>query len=82
MNISVCIGSACHLKGSYTIINQFKDAVVQHGLEEKVVVRAAFCLGQCSNEGVSVKLGEELIIGVTSENFDQVFTEHVLNVLK
>lgn len=27
MNISVCIGSACHLKGSYPIITMLKDAI-------------------------------------------------------
>ena len=82
MNISVCIGSACHLKGSYTIINLLKDAVARNGLGDKVAVNAAFCLGQCSSEGVSVRFGEDVITGVSPENFDEVFQERVLKARK
>ena len=82
MNISVCIGSACHLKGSYTIINLLKDAVARSGLGDKVEISAAFCLGQCSSEGVSVRFGEDIITGVSPENFDAIFEERVLNAVK
>lgn len=82
MNISVCIGSACHLKGSYTIINLLKEAVVRNGLGDKVEVSAAFCLGQCSSEGVSVRFGDDVITGISPENFEQVFAERVLNAVE
>lgn len=81
MNISVCIGSACHLKGSYTIINLLKEAVTRYGLSDKVEVNAAFCLGQCSSEGVSVRFGNDVITGVSPENFEQIFAERVLNTV-
>ena len=42
-----------------------------------VVVKGAFCLGAC-NSGVTVKIDDELITGVTSENVKEIFEKHVL----
>lgn len=78
MTISVCIGSACHLKGSYSIINLLKDAVVKHKLTDTVTINAAFCLGQCSSEGVSVKFGDDIVTGVSADNFEEIFSKYVL----
>ena len=78
MNIYVCVGSSCHLKGSYDIINLMKENLEKNGLTEKVKLRAAFCLGKCT-DGVSIKVNEEVICGVSKDNFDQVFKQYVLD---
>lgn len=36
MEIYVCIGSSCHLKGSYNIINAFKELIAEYKLTIKV----------------------------------------------
>lgn len=36
--ISVCIGSACHKRGSYAILNRFKALAAEKGVSEKVTV--------------------------------------------
>lgn len=77
MNIYVCVGSSCHLKGSYDIINLMKENLEKNGLTEKVKLSAAFCLGKCT-DGVSIKVNEEVICGVSKDNFDQVFKQYVL----
>ena len=46
--VKVCIGSACHLKGSYEIINILKKAIERDGNSDKVNVKASFCLGTVS----------------------------------
>lgn len=81
MEISVCIGSSCHLKGSYDIINLLKDKIAQNHLEDKVVLNASFCLGHCSADGVSMKIGDEIFTGVTTANFNSIFEKHVLEAL-
>lgn len=40
MEVSVCVGSSCHLKGSYNIIQLMKTALSKHQLEEKVNLAA------------------------------------------
>lgn len=80
MKVYVCVGSSCHLRGSYDIINLFKQNIAEKGLEDKVELSAAFCLGKCT-EGVSVKFDDEVVSGINKENFDETFSEYVLNRL-
>ena len=37
MKVTICIGSACHLKGSREIIEKLQQLVAQNGLSGKVV---------------------------------------------
>ena len=78
MIISVCVGSSCHLKGSYDVIELFKSALSSNNLEDKVTLKATFCLGKCGVAGVTVKIDNEIITGVTTENFNEIFKENVL----
>ena len=81
MNIYICVGSSCHLKGSYNIIALMKESLAKHQLTDKVNVSAAFCLGRCT-DGVTIKVDDEIVTGVSPENFDQVFAQHVLSKLQ
>lgn len=78
MNVYVCVGSSCHLRGSYKIIELMKENIEKNGLEEKVNLSAAFCLGKCTT-GVTIKVDEEIVCGVSPENFDGIFKEHILD---
>jgi len=77
MKVYVCVGSSCHLRGSYDIIQLMKDRLKKNGLEDSVELSAAFCLGKCT-QGVSVKVDDEIICGVSKENFDEVFNQYIL----
>ena len=77
MNIYVCVGSSCHIKGSYDIIQLLRDAITEHQLEDKITLSAAFCLGRCT-DGVTVKIGDEIICGVSRDNFSDFFEKDVL----
>ena len=57
--LNVCIGSSCHLKGSYNVIQVFQKLIEEHELHEKVELKAQFCMKQCQ-KGVSVSLDNEL----------------------
>lgn len=81
MKIQICIGSSCHLKGSYDVIEKMKAAIAEHGLEEHIELGAAFCLGNCK-QGVSVKIDETVVGGFLPESFDALFEKHVLKVLR
>jgi NADH:ubiquinone oxidoreductase subunit E len=77
MLISVCIGSACHLKGSYDVINKLQELVEENDLGDKVELKAVFCLGNCQN-GVSVKIDEEdTIYSVTKKSVNEFFVTEV-----
>lgn len=75
IKINVCVGSSCHIRGSYKIIELLNNAIKENSLEDKVTVSAAFCLGHCMN-GVSVKVDDQ-IFGVNEDSFKDFFEEHV-----
>ena len=79
--ISVCVGSSCHLKGSYDVIDLFKKEIKARGLEDKVELKAAFCLNQCSHEGVAIRVNDKVIPGVSKDTFASVFETEVLPLL-
>lgn len=82
MVISVCVGSSCHLKNSYDVITLFKKAISEYHLESKVELKGTFCLGKCGIAGVSIKVDDQIITGVTPENFQEVFEKNVLSKLE
>lgn len=56
IEVSVCIGSACHLKGSYNVIQTLQQRIEEKGLHDKIELKAAFCMKQCQNPGVAVTI--------------------------
>lgn len=77
MMIQVCIGSSCHVHGSYEVKTIFEQLLRQHGLEQQTELRPAFCLGACG-EGVTVRIDGQTIGGVTTENAADIFRQYVL----
>ena len=78
MKISICVGSSCHLKGSYDIINLMKEHLEKNDLTDRVELSAAFCLGRCTSTGDTIQVDDEIITGVCPDNFESVFNQYVL----
>lgn len=76
MEITVCIGSSCHIKGSRQVVGQLQELIAQHNLGDKVELGGTFCMGQCQKD-VSVLLDEDLY-SVTPDTVEEFFTEQVL----
>ena len=79
MEIKVCVGSACHLKGSYKVVNKFKDLLEVHNLNKEVILKSSFCLGSCKGD-VSVSIDGK-IKNVNMKNIDKIFKDYVLGVI-
>ena len=81
MTISVCIGSSCHVKRSADIIALLREAIKTNNLEDKVELKGTTCLGHCASCGANLKVEDEVVEGITKENFKDFFQEKVLNQL-
>lgn len=77
MEIFVCVGSSCHLKGSKAVIDKLTELIKTNSLENKVILKGSFCMGQCSQSGVSVKIGDE-INSVKLEDIEMFFNKKIL----
>ncbi len=66
MEIKICIGSACHLKGSYEVIKNCQTYIETNNLQSTIELKSAFCLGKCS-EAVSVQVDGTEIFSIRPE---------------
>lgn len=82
MNIQICVGSSCHIKGSSEIVALLQEAVAAHELSDIITLSGSFCTGKCNRVGVTVQVNEEVHTGITPENFKEFFNDKVLAVIE
>lgn len=82
MNIQICVGSSCHIKGSSEIVLLIQDAVAANGLSDVITLSGSFCTGKCNRVGVTVQVNNEIYTGITTENFKEFFQDKVLAVIE
>ena len=75
MNLAICIGSSCHLKGSKQVAQLFERMIDENQLRDKVNFYATFCMGNCQN-GISVSL-DDRVYSVTPETARAFFEQEV-----
>ena len=80
VTITVCVGSSCHLRGSYEIIQLLKELIRSNAFEQKVVLKGSFCMENCT-EGVNVKINEELFSIGSVDEMKEIFQNKVANTL-
>ncbi|PHV72250.1 hypothetical protein CS063_01885 [Sporanaerobium hydrogeniformans] len=80
IQLKVCIGSACHIKGSYNVINVFQQMIEEYELFEKVKLQAVFCLGKCA-EAVAVKIDNSEVYSVSGATARKFFEKEVMSRL-
>jgi len=72
VEIQVCIGSGCHLKGAHFVICRLKQLVAEQGAGAQIRLKASFCQEHCT-EGVVVRIDGEIIKRVSMDTIDEVF---------
>jgi NADH:ubiquinone oxidoreductase subunit E len=74
MNIKICVGSACHIRGSNIVIEKIKK--LQEKYDFEIELKASFCLERCTTNGVSIEIDEEKLT-VTPENIEGIVLERM-----
>ena len=77
INISICVGSACHLKGSHKVIEELQRLIAENKVENKVELKGAFCIGRCT-EGVSATVNEDEFFSLNENNVELFFHETIM----
>lgn len=81
MEIEICVGSSCHIKGSPAVISLYEELIRKHRLQKKAILKAAFCQNRCTR-GIVIRFGDHVVEGVTPENAAAVFVTEVLEGLR
>ncbi|MFN4223589.1 MAG: (2Fe-2S) ferredoxin domain-containing protein [Fervidobacterium nodosum] len=70
--VSICFGSSCHLKGSYSIAERLKEFIEKNKLENSFELKGSLCLGMCVN-GVNILIDDKLLSNINCENIEVVY---------
>jgi NADH:ubiquinone oxidoreductase subunit E len=76
MIVQICIGSACHLKGSYQVIQTLKGLIENESLEDQVTLKSSFCLGSCSG-AVSVQIDDNPVEAILPDQTMDFFENRI-----
>lgn len=76
MNITVCIGSSCHLKGSREVVDRLEKLIQTHDLRDEIALCGSFCMGQCQT-GVSVQV-DGVYVSLTPDTTERFFIQNAL----
>jgi len=60
LNVSVCVGTGCYLRGSQTLLTQLLDTARTKGIDDKLHIKATFCFEACT-KGPTVKIGDTIL---------------------
>ena len=82
VEVKICVGSSCHLKGSEDLVEAFQKKLENDGLDGEVLLSGSFCLGRCNRNGVTVSVNDKIYEGVTADGFDEFFDFAVLPEIK
>ena len=76
MTLTICLGSACHVKGSHFVLEGLKALIKEYNLEDQVTLAGTFCTGNCQR-GVCVTIGDQLY-SVSPDTTRSFFESEVL----
>jgi NADH-quinone oxidoreductase subunit G len=60
LEIRVCVGTSCYLKGSQDLLHHLAKHVAARGWQDVVQVKATFCFEKC-DKGPTIKIGDKEI---------------------
>ena len=75
MQVTVCIGSSCHIKGSRPVVEQLQALIAKENLTDKIELGGTFCMSKCQ-QGVCVTVDGEFF-SVQPENAGAFFDREI-----
>ena len=77
--ITICVGSACHVKGSHHVIDRLQELIAQYGLQNEVELKASFCMEQCRGN-IGAIIDDKLVTDLKRDNVDEIFEREILKI--
>ncbi len=77
VDIGVCIGTNCYVKGSWKLLEGLSAELRRRGLTDRFRVKARFCTGQCEG-GPNITLGDRIIAVDNVDAAAKIFETHLL----
>ena len=82
LNVEICIGSACYVKGSSQVVNELNSLIKEKGWEDKIAVKGSFCMKACQNHiGLGIRINGKQIEQVTAQNAREILERELTAAL-
>ena len=75
MEVTICIGSSCHIKGSRQVVERLQELISKNNLNDTVFLKGTFCMGKCQ-QGVCVTIDNQFH-SVLPETVDDFFEKEI-----
>ncbi len=81
MKVEICLGTACHIKGSQVIVDYLKAEIEKRNLQDKVELCGKFCMNLCQEQdGVNIHIDGERF-SVRAAEVESFFEQNILGRL-
>ncbi|ODN29773.1 (2Fe-2S) ferredoxin domain-containing protein [Fervidobacterium thailandense] len=74
--VRVCMGSSCHLKGSYDVVKKLRELF--EGRDD-VELLGSLCMNNCS-KGINVEINGKIVSKLTPENATEVVLKEIRRI--
>ncbi len=81
LDVRVCVGSSCHLRGGAKTLKLLHSLINDAGLQRQVSLRADLCLSSCLG-APNVLVDGEPFGGVTPDRAEEFFRERILSKVR
>ncbi|MBP7460235.1 MAG: [FeFe] hydrogenase, group A [Candidatus Delongbacteria bacterium] len=81
LDVAVCVGTNCYLKGSQDILHALIHYIEERQLQDVVDVKATFCFERCSR-GPTVSIGDSIMEKCTYEKACEVLNAELAKLKK
>ncbi len=77
LEVKVCVGSSCHVKGGSITLKALEALIDKKDLSDKIDLRADLCLGNCL-DAPNVVVDGEVYGGITPEKVENFFLDQIM----
>jgi len=77
VEVRICVGTSCHLNGSYNVVQSIQQLIEEKSIHEKINVEACFCMKECQAKGVSVTIDGQKF-RIIPEEIGVFFQENIM----
>jgi NADH:ubiquinone oxidoreductase subunit E len=76
IEITVCVGSSCHVRHSRDMLRRFAEIIKTEHLEDKLTLVGSFCMERCG-EGMNWRFGGDDITSSSVEQAEQTLRKKI-----
>lgn len=76
VEVKICVGSSCHLKGAPEVVEKFKSLIKEKELEDTINLKASFCQNNCTT-GVNITIDGTKISNVSGNDVEKLIDQKI-----